>query len=309
MVAATRVARAGTRALRIVALPLTPASSAREQLTYYHFVTPPDTRATNSWLPWITTKATDLWAGLGKAPEGNWKRRAFLYGERLVDRLEFEELALKSVDPSIGPKLSDYVPHRKEKVDKAKEKVDEGAPASAAVTVSDQSSPSIPLVYPPSACSTPVPHLEALLAKRAPRHRKGFWFWLAVAPLTAPFAIIPIIPNFPFFFCVWRSWHHYRAYKASDYLSAFLRQGAIVPQTSTALDVVYAKHAPRRIPTAAEDDRPPPGARESETELLLTPEAVPELEKALELPDGSSFTADVLRALEQARLREAGAKT
>ena len=35
-----------------------------------------------------------------------------MYGERLVDRLEFEELALKSIDPSLGPKLSDLVLHK-----------------------------------------------------------------------------------------------------------------------------------------------------------------------------------------------------
>jgi hypothetical protein len=29
-----------------------------------------------------------------------------MYGERLVDRVDFEELALKGVDPSMGPKLS-----------------------------------------------------------------------------------------------------------------------------------------------------------------------------------------------------------
>lgn len=34
-----------------------------------------------------------------------WQRKTFLYGERLVDRMDFEELALKSVDTSLGPKL------------------------------------------------------------------------------------------------------------------------------------------------------------------------------------------------------------
>ena len=32
--------------------------------------------------------------------------RAFHYGERLVDRVEFEELALKGLDPSLGPAIS-----------------------------------------------------------------------------------------------------------------------------------------------------------------------------------------------------------
>ena len=39
-----------------------------------------------------------------------YQRKAFLYGERLVDRLDFEELALKSLDPSLGPKISNIVP-------------------------------------------------------------------------------------------------------------------------------------------------------------------------------------------------------
>jgi hypothetical protein len=32
--------------------------------------------------------------------------KLYRYGERLVDRIDFEELALKSIDPSLGPKLS-----------------------------------------------------------------------------------------------------------------------------------------------------------------------------------------------------------
>ena len=76
----TKLARAATRSMRIVALPLTPPCKptasgrpATEHLTYYHFITPPDTRNANSWSKWVIGKASDLWAGLGKAPEGNWK--------------------------------------------------------------------------------------------------------------------------------------------------------------------------------------------------------------------------------------------
>lgn len=68
-----------------------------------------------------------------------------------------------------------------------------------------------------------------MLQKRGPVHRKGFLFWMLISPLTAPFMLIreltplflassllnvlfptAIIPNLPFFFCVWRSYHHYR---------------------------------------------------------------------------------------------------
>ena len=71
------IARGATRSLRIVALPLTPQRKVNgkvaEQLTYYHFVTPPESKTSHSWSKWAVAKASDLWAGLGKAPEGNWK--------------------------------------------------------------------------------------------------------------------------------------------------------------------------------------------------------------------------------------------
>ncbi|KAI8978877.1 mitochondrial K+-H+ exchange-related-domain-containing protein [Trametes punicea] len=308
---ATRMARSATRSMRIIALPLTPPckpvnDTVAEHLTYYHFITPPENLKTTSWSKWVVAKASDLWAGLGRAPEGSWKRKAFLYGERLVDRLDFEELALKSLDPSLGPRLSNIVSSKDKKT-----------------------TLQIPLIYPPSACTSPLPHLQSLVEKRTPRHKKGFWVWLAVSPLTAPFALIPIIPNFPFFFCVWRSWSHYRAYKASQYLEGFLNQGLIVPETSTELDVIYAKYAPPPLPAPSpETEKPPPpsahssppenGAAQDEKaaasaqgpRLLLTKEAVPELRKMLGLPDDSTFAADVYRALEQARLRlESGQKS
>ncbi|KAL1950835.1 hypothetical protein VTO73DRAFT_5959 [Trametes versicolor] len=304
---ATIIARNATRSMRIIALPLaTPSKPVHgrptEHLTYYHFVTPPETTHTITWTKRIVAKASDIWAGFGKAPEGNWKRRSFLYGERLIDRLEFEELALKSLDPSLGPRLANIVhPSGTEKV---------------ANTV-------VPLTYPPSVCTSPLPHLRTVVEKRTPRHRKGAIFWLAISPLTAPFAIIPIIPNFPFFFCIWRAWSHYRAYKASHYLEGFLKQGAIVPQTSLELDAIYAKYAPKPLaapepePGTETETHPPPSehasqpdaadaAAEDAPRLLLEKEAVPELEKLLDLPEDSTFAADVYRALEQARLRLEG---
>ena len=189
--------------------------------------------------------------------------------------------------------------------------------------------------------------------------------WLAIAPLTAPIAIIrayhpafvnhlqltpararvALIPNFPFFFCVWRSWSHYRgtrphclpcalptlndahtvAYKASEYLEGFLRRGAIIPQSSPELDVIYAKYAPRQSASSPDAEgqaekpsspSPDPKLEDPDedaslsagTSLLLTKDAVFELQKALDVPEDSTFATDVCRALEQARVRLEGTR-
>ncbi|EED85843.1 predicted protein [Postia placenta Mad-698-R] len=231
------------------------------------------------------------------------KRRAFLYGERFIDRIDFEELALKSFDTSLGPKL---------------------LPVGHTDKFDANGHPTIPLIYPPSACTSPLAHLHALLEKRTPRHRNGCLIWTAISPLTAPLKLIPIIPNFPFFFCAWRAWSHYRAFKASRYLQAFVAQGAILPQESAELDAIYQAYAPASLDAAPSspdsDPSAPPSASlphdqraslsnatntegDARPRLLLTRAAVPALERLFALPPGSSFASDVYRALEQARLR------
>jgi len=279
--------------MRIIALPLT--SSVRgprhtekpSPLVYYHFQMPP--KAENrrgGWVNWVTGKATHVWAQFGKAPENSWKFKVFTYGERLVDRLDFEELALKGVDPSMGPKIS----HPRNP------------------TEEQQKSVIIPLVHPKIVAPSPLAHLETILTRRTPRHRKGFYTWMLLAPLTAPFMLIPVIPNFPFFFCVWRSWSHYRAYKASDYLQSLLRRGAIVPQHDAKLDGIYAKHAPSNVP---HDDTNPVSEAEKDKEgrtegkkVLLGRDAVPRILELYGLPE--SAASDICRAVEQAgsRLRK-----
>ncbi|TFK83217.1 hypothetical protein K466DRAFT_498883 [Polyporus arcularius HHB13444] len=278
---AANIAVRSSRSLRIIALPLT---RAPHNLTYYHFVTPPEIKTSNSWVNRATAKALAVWNGFGKAEEGSWKRRAFLTGERIADRLDFEEHALRSLDPSLGPKLSSILPR--------------GSNSMA------QDKSSIPLLYPSSVFPEPIPHLHSLLSSRGPRHKKGFYTWLAVTPLTFPLKLIPIIPNFPFFFCAWRVWSHYRSYKSSEYLDALLQHGAIHPEPNPALDAVYAKYSPTRASHDSDNSR----ESEPSDELLLTKDAVPELERTLasELEGqdgGSTFAAGMYRALEQARIR------
>ncbi|KZV97369.1 hypothetical protein EXIGLDRAFT_379144 [Exidia glandulosa HHB12029] len=161
--------------VRVLALPL----SRRLKLTYYHVMQPPPAETTDgpNLLKRGVTKAVQLWDKMGDKPEGNWQRRIYVYGQKLMDRLEYEELALKVVDPS------------------------RAAPDGAL------------LLHPttqPGAKLEPAAEWAAYLQERMPRHRRGAITWAAISPLTAPFMIVPIIPNLPFFFCVWRAWSHWQ---------------------------------------------------------------------------------------------------
>jgi len=280
--------------MRIIALPLTSAvrgpghTKEPSPLVYYHFQMPPKAESKRGgWVDWATGKATGAWANFGKAPKNSWKFKIFTYGEGLVDRVDFEELALKGVDPSMGPKLSN--------------------PRSP--SEEQKRTALIPLVHPKIVGTLPLAHLETILTRRSPRHRKGFYMWMLLAPLTMPFIVIPVIPNLPFFFCVWRSWSHYRAYKASDYLQSLLQRGAIVPRHDADLDgIIYARHAhlnashdETEAVSGTEKDE---GGRAEEKKVLLRRDAVPHILELYGLPE--SAASNIYRAVEQAcaRLRK-----
>ncbi|KAK7056994.1 hypothetical protein VNI00_002712 [Paramarasmius palmivorus] len=108
-----------TRPKSISKLPLRPVDHSKI-LTYYHFqlhaseargkektggASTSRWKPEGGWVKWAQAKAAQTWAGFGKAPEGSWKLKVFRGGERLVDRIDFEELALKGVDPSLGPTI------------------------------------------------------------------------------------------------------------------------------------------------------------------------------------------------------------
>ena len=125
------------------------------------------------------------------------------------------------------------------------------------------------------------------------------------------------------------------AYKASDYLDALLKRGAIQPSASPQLDAVYAKYRPpptrldgehSSSPSPSASSSPPStpssspsaspsaapsasaSAPPSSSELLLTRDAVPALQEALareleSAEESEGFAVGMYRALEQARAR------
>lgn len=63
----------------------------------------------------------------------------------------------------------------------------------------------------------------------------------SLSPLTWPFAIIPVVPNLPLFYVLWRAWSHYKAWKASEYLASVLASdGQLVITPSEELDAIFS---------------------------------------------------------------------
>jgi len=275
----------------------------REILTYYNFQTfplavppkrsPAETKSRSvltRWLPeegvvkWASNKANSTWTGFGQASEGSWKLRAFRIGERLIDRIDFEEFSLKALNVYHGPSIQSL-------------KNSQG--------VGKEWKATIPLIYPPSIQSgeASLEHLRLVITERIPSHKRGFWTWLIIAPLTTPFMIIPIIPNFPFFFCAWRAWGHLTALRSSRYLDRLLDLGVIIPKAQPELDKVYKEYKPPEVepPSAPSTNDVKPPTIESSQTLLLTRDAIPAILRMFGLKQ--KIAAGMYHAVEQARVR------
>ncbi|KAJ6615651.1 mitochondrial K+-H+ exchange-related-domain-containing protein [Mycena sp. CBHHK59/15] len=232
--------------MRIVALPLTrtPHPNARKLLNFYSYRIIASPKPTESsapprsfftrWMPneglarWASHKASRTWAEFGMAEKGTMKLRAFQLGERLMDRLDFEESNLKTIDLSIAP------PSKKSQV-------------SGSNAEEEWANTQVPLLYPPTVLSGPqsLENLKTLVEQRIPLHQKGLATWIFFAILSAPLKLIPIIPNFPFYFCAWRSWSHLKALRTARYLEGLLGSNKIVPQPLKELNAVYSNPPPR----------------------------------------------------------------
>lgn len=81
--------------MRILLLPLT----RRRTLLYAQRLTQNAAHKPNPWLVWASQKAQQTWIEWGKS-DTSWKAKTVATGNRLLDKIDWEEYSLKTVhDP------------------------------------------------------------------------------------------------------------------------------------------------------------------------------------------------------------------
>jgi len=185
-------------------------------------------------------------------------------------------MALKSVDPSVLPRLNATSESRHVTAAEIKKAIEAGEKLA------------IPLYYAPSVLPNPLDHFTTLISQRLPVHRKWMWVWLLVSPVTAPFAIIPIMPNIPFFFCLWRAYNHWRAHRGAKFLQELLDHQCIESRPHTPLDNFYTRPA-LTVPPSSLSSISESGSAEKAPSgpLLFTRDDIPNLLEALQEGPGS----------------------
>lgn len=154
--------------------------------------------------PSMLDRLNSMWINLGRSDVRSlfdWRRRIFLLGERIMDQIEYEEWALKGIDTTTGPSLR-YLRSLGNAIDP------------------DVAKHRVPVCY-SNAFSSPesiLSDINMLSARRAPHHRKYLALCAIAIPISAPFTAIPVIPNFPMYYLIWRAWSHYKGmHKANQH--------------------------------------------------------------------------------------------
>ncbi|KAK0629648.1 mitochondrial K+-H+ exchange-related-domain-containing protein [Bombardia bombarda] len=189
----------------------------------------------------VQDKAARTWADWEKKDKG-WQKTVVSYGNQAFRRIPYEEWGLKSVPP-----LSQ---RRKDGEQQGAERVE--------------------VVYPKSLLAMDkVPRvLETLATERESLHKKRLIYCLVGMPITAPIGIIPVVPNIPFFYLVYRAWSHWRALLGGKHVKFLVDKNLLTLTPSPILDQVYANQRPP-LPSSPEP------TTASDADSVRVPESLP----------------------------------
>jgi hypothetical protein len=131
----------------------------------------------------VVNKASETWVSFEKAPSG-WKKTLTTYGNKAFKRIPYEEWGLKTI-PALSQKRKDAELSQQDRVE---------------------------VLYPGLFLKHEkvLETCRQLAVERQPLHRKRMIYSAIGAPLTLPFALLPIIPNIPGFYLLFRAWSHWK---------------------------------------------------------------------------------------------------
>ncbi|KAI9266902.1 mitochondrial K+-H+ exchange-related-domain-containing protein [Phascolomyces articulosus] len=156
----------------------------RNKWAYYcHSTIPTGSRLTKA-VDWSSKK----WEQLGEAEPDTLKRKLYDRGNNLMNQLDYQEWFLKNVP-------------KKEDIEYSPEKVS--------------------VFY--STCLDGLEiekDLQHLLDEREPYHKKYMYYSAYWVPVASTFAIVPLIPNIPLAYNLFRLYSHYKAYNGARHLKS-----------------------------------------------------------------------------------------
>jgi len=163
--------------------------------------------AAKQWLKW-------------EKSDKSWKRKITDGGNKLFNRIPYEEWGLKSIPPLSARRRQREVEHAK---------VDVIFPSSV---IPSESAPQI---------------VQRLATERTSMHRTRLIWSVIGLPITAPIGLLPIVPNIPFFYLLYRAFSHWKALSGAKHLEFLIEKNLLNPVPSSALDTIYQRNAQKPV--------------------------------------------------------------
>ncbi|KAM0484256.1 hypothetical protein ACHAPX_001676 [Trichoderma viride] len=244
-------------------LYLLPVSTRRTLLYASRFVNPtsPSSASTSASAPTSPSSSSSTtssyidrgadfaarkWAQWEKMERG-WQRKVVDYGNHAFRRIPFQEWGLKSVPPLSSRRRNDEL--------RGRDKVE--------------------LVFPPAAIPEHKAEgvLRTLATERQALHRQRLLWCFVGMPITAPLGLVPVVPNIPFFYLVYRAWSHWRAINGGKHVQWLIQNNLVQLSPSKALDQLYTKEGQAPIEELS-----------GKEQMLITQQQIRDFSETLNLP-------------------------
>lgn len=210
----------------------------------------------------LAQKAAKTWSTWTKS-DVQWKRKIVGWANAAMERISYEEWSLKTI-----PAKHAHLRRTAEKQHVSVEEIERHSLDTENIIVE----------YPGTMMTTTqaMDRLRGLSQKGQSHHSRYFWLSAIGAPLTLPMAALPVIPNLPGFYLLFRAWSHWKALEGAKHLSYLVQDNHLTLQDNARLNKLYLEHEESKGTAPLKD-----GEIEEFSEELGAPEMGSELHRAL----------------------------
>ncbi|ORX61283.1 hypothetical protein DM01DRAFT_1118657 [Hesseltinella vesiculosa] len=159
----------------------------KDRIAFYCHSTLPTSSKISKAIEWSSRK----WNELGESQPNSWKKRIHNKGDEILKQLDHNEVFLKEIPT-------------KEHLESPIEKAVLVHHANLSTEVIEQ-------------------ELTRLVKERIPYHKKYMRYSAYWVPVACTFAVVPLIPNIPLAYNLFRLYSHYKAYKGAQHLNELLQ--------------------------------------------------------------------------------------
>lgn len=238
----------------------------------------------------IFEKTQQIWNSWESSP-ARWKQLIVSWANFAMEKIPYDEYSLKSI-PSKGRVLKRIEDNNQSShvsikhLEKIQHNVDSIHP--------------VEVLYPARVLSQQqsLEIMRRLAVVGEKQHWKYFLTSLGLSPLTLPLSFLPVLPNLPGIYLLYRAWSNYKAFEGAKHLKYLIEQNQLEFKDYTSLNNCYSNAEDASEVKSGVDIQF--GSTNHEV-LILNQESVQQVEASLEATH--ELSKELIRALGQIQKR------